>query len=246
MARWIVLLSVMFLAACAGAPAAETATPVPVSEPADMDTETQPLSEPTAVAPEPEPEPTAVPAPAAVAARVFVIDGAQSSVEYAVDEVFLSENRPYRAIGITNAIEGEFQVAADGAIAGEVTRMRVDLRTLKSDSPRRDNAIRGRWLESDTFPYADFVSTDALDLPANYSEGEEVSFTLVGDMTVRDVTKSVTWAVTGVLQDGVVTGQATTSITMTDFGFDPPNIANMIKVEDKADLTVNFVATEQK
>jgi polyisoprenoid-binding protein YceI len=245
MARWIVLLGVVFLAACAGTPAAVPATPVPVSENVDMNAEAEPLSEPTAVAPAPEPEPTAPAAPEAAASRVFVIDSAQSSVEYAVDEVFLSENRPYRAVGVTNAIEGEFQVAADGAIAGEVTRMRVDLRTLKSDSPRRDNAIRGRWLESDTYPYADFVSTDALDLPTDYAEGDEVTFTLVGDMTVRDVTKSVTWVVTGVLQDGVVTGQATTSIVMSDFGFDPPNIANMIKVEDKADLTVNFVATEQ-
>ena len=89
------------------------------------------------------------------------------------------------------------------------------------------------------------MSTDALDLPADYTEGSEVTFTLVGDMTIRDVTKSVTWTVVGVLQDGVVTGTATTSIVMSDFGFSPPNIANMIKVEDKADLTVNFVAVEQ-
>jgi polyisoprenoid-binding protein YceI len=126
-----------------------------------------------------------------------------------------------------------------------VTRMRVDLRTLQSDSPRRDNAIRGRWLESDTYPYADFVSTDALDVPTDYTEGNEVTFTLVGDMTIRDVTKSVTWTVVGVLQDGVVTGVATTSIVMSDFGVSPPNIANMIKVEDQADLRVNFVAVEQ-
>lgn len=231
----------LLLMACAS-PSATTPTPPADTAPA-VPTDTKPLAEPTTA---PPPAPTDVPAaPADAPARTFVIDGARSSAEYAVDEVFLSENRPYRAVGTTNALAGEFEVVTAGAIGGQVTRMRVDLRTLQSDSPRRDNAIRGRWLESDTYPYADFVSTDALDLPADYTEGSEVTFTLVGDMTIRDVTKSVTWTVVGVLQDGVVTGTATTSIVMSDFGFSPPNIANMIKVEDKADLTVNFVAVEQ-
>jgi polyisoprenoid-binding protein YceI len=235
-----VVVSAMLIA-CA-APSATTPT-APAEQATAVPTDIKPLAEPTTVAP---PSPTAVPTASVVAAtRTFVIDSARSSAEYAVDEVFLSENRPYRAIGTTNALEGEFEVVTAGAISGNVTRMRVDLRTLQSDSPRRDNAIRGRWLESDTYPYADFVSTDALDVPTDYTEGNEVTFTLVGDMTIRDVTKSVTWTVVGVLQDGVVTGVATTSIVMSDFGVSPPNIANMIKVEDQADLRVNFVAVEQ-
>ena len=121
--------------------------------------------------------------------------------------------------------------------------MRVDLRTLTTDSSRRDNAIRSRWLESDTYPYADFVSTDALNLPAAYQDGQEVTFDLVGDMTIRDVTKSVTWQVKGVRNGTTVTGTATTVIAMSDFGIAPPNIANMIKVEDAVTLEVSFFAT---
>lgn len=155
----------------------------------------------------------------------------------------MSENRPYRPVGKTNAIEGEFVVSTDGAPSGQVTRMRVDLRTLTTDSARRDNAIRERWLESNTYPYADFVSTNALNLPASYQDGQEVTFALVGDMTIRGVTKSVTWNVTGARNGTVVTGKASTVINMSDFGITPPNIANMIKVEDAVTLEVAFVAT---
>lgn len=35
------------------------------------------------------------------------------------------------------------------------------------------------------------------------------------------------------------------SVLMRDFGFDPPNIANLVSVEDGVNLTVNFTAQAQ-
>ena len=178
-----------------------------------------------------------------VTAKQFVIDPAQSSAQYAVNEVFLQENRPYHAVGTTNVVTGTFVVATEGVPAGKVTKIQVDLRALQSDSDRRDNAIRERWLESNTYPYAEFVSTNALNLPASYQPGSQVSFNLVGDMTIHGVTKSVEWLVDGTLTGDTVRGQSTTTINMSDFGITAPNIANMIKVEDQVELTVQFVAT---
>jgi polyisoprenoid-binding protein YceI len=195
--------------------------------------------------------PTAAPAEPAsgqaesAAARVFVIDGAQSSASYAVEEIFFSDNRLFTAVGVTNAVEGAFEVTSNDKPSGKVTRIRVDLRTLKSDSPRRDNAIRRQWLESDKYPYADFVSTGALNLPESYTEGAQVTFTLVGDMTVRDVTKPVEWTVVGTLQGNSVTGEAKTGIKMSDFGFAAPDIGGVLKAEDEVALTVTFVAVEK-
>jgi polyisoprenoid-binding protein YceI len=180
-----------------------------------------------------------------VTAKQFVIDTAQSSAQYAVNEVFLQENRPYHAVGTTNVVTGTFVVATEGVPAGKVTKIQVDLRALQSDSGRRDNAIRERWLESNTYPYAEFVSTNALNLPASYQPGSQVSFNLVGDMTIHGVTKSVEWLVDGTLTGDTVRGQATTTINMSDFGITAPNIANMIKVEDQVELLVQFVATAQ-
>ena len=244
----LVVLSalVVMLTACgAAAPAAEpTVAPTmaaavePTAEPTVAPAAEEPAVEATA-----EPTAEAASEPAATGARTFVIDPAQSSAQYAVEEIFFSDNRLFTAVGVTNAVEGEFEVTTDGKPSGKVTRMRVDLRTLKSDSPRRDNAIRRQWLESDKYPYADFVSTDALNLPESYAEGEQVTFTLVGDMTVRDVTKPVEWTVVGTLQGNTVMGEATTVIKMSDFGFAAPDIGGVLKAEDEAALTVKFVAT---
>jgi polyisoprenoid-binding protein YceI len=242
----------------ATSPAAEAssaASIAPSVAPSEAPTAT---TEPS-VAPSTTAEPSAAPSEAASSAapsaaaseaasgavRTFVIVPEESEATYDVQEQFLNQDLPVRAVGRTNAIEGEFQFSQDGQPTGEVTRMQVDLRSLTSDSARRDNAIRGRWLESDTYPFAEFVSTEVQNVPESYTEGEEISFQLVGDMTIRDVTQPVTWDVTGTLQGDTVTGTATTLIYMRDFGFEPPVIAGVLSVEDGVTLTVNFTAREQ-
>jgi polyisoprenoid-binding protein YceI len=158
-----------------------------------------------------------------------------------VQEQFLNRDLPNMAVGKTNAVEGEFQFSADGKPNGQVTKITVDLRTLTSNDNRRDNRIRGRWLESDKYPFAEFTSTEAQNLPESYTEGQDVSFKLVGNMTIREVTKPVTFDVTGRLQGDTVTG---TAILMKDFGFDPPSIAGMLTVRDGVKITVNFTAKD--
>lgn len=170
----------------------------------------------------------------------------QSEASYAVQETFLSQNLPNKAVGKTNAITGTFQFSMDGKPTGQVTNITVDLRTLKSDSDRRDNIIRTRWLESNTYPYAEFTSTDVQGVPESYTEGQEVSFKLLGNMTIHNTTKPVTFDVTGKLEGDTVTGTATTRLNMVDFGFEPPNIAGVVSVQDGVDLTINFTAKEQK
>ena len=114
-------------------------TPTPAVEPSPP-TQTESAVEPTVVVADVAPtaapaDPTAVAAePAAV--RVFEIDSAQSSAAYAVEEIFFSDNRLFTAVGVTNAVEGAFEVTSNGKPSGKVTRIRVDLRTLTSDSPR--------------------------------------------------------------------------------------------------------------
>ena len=236
--KWFLYgVMILVLVGCAGQSAVPTPAPQAPATPTALA-----VVEPTVLATvEVQATPDASIMPVTV--RQFVIDTTQSSAQYAVNEVFLRENRPYRAVGTTNTVSGEFVVATEGVPAGKVTKIQVDLRTLQSDSGRRDNAIRERWLESNTYPYAEFVSTNALNLPESYQPGSQVSFNLVGDMTIHGVTKSVEWLVDGTLTGDTVQGQATTTINMSDFGITAPNIANMIKVEDDVELLVQFVAT---
>jgi polyisoprenoid-binding protein YceI len=235
--KWFLYgVMILVLVGCAGQAAVPTPAPQAPATPTALA-----VVEPTVLATvEVQATPDASIMPVTV--RQFVIDATQSSAQYAVNEVFLREDRPYRAVGTTNVVSGTFVVATEGVPAGKVSKIQIDLRTLQSDSGRRDNAIRERWLESNTYPYAEFVSTNALNLPESYQPGSQVSFNLVGDMTVHGVTKSVEWLVDGTLTGDTVQGQATTTINMSDFGITAPNIANMIKVEDQVELMVQFVA----
>ncbi|MEM8535076.1 MAG: YceI family protein [Chloroflexota bacterium] len=249
----ITLLGAIFLAACGNGTSepvaestaltddttAEAATSEPTEMPEEEDVPTEaPIEEP---ATEPTEEPTAEPV---AEARTFQIVPEETEASYDVQEQFLEQDLPVRAIGVTNVVEGEFQFTTGDELSGEVSRMTVDLRTLTSDSERRDGAIRDRWLESNTYPFAEFVSTEVQNMPESYTEGEEVTFTLVGDLTIREVTQPVTFDVRGVLEGDRVTGTATTFILMEDFGFEPPAIAGVLTVEDGVDIAVNFTAVE--
>jgi polyisoprenoid-binding protein YceI len=177
--------------------------------------------------------------------RTFVILPEQSAASYEVQEIFFGQNFPVKAVGKTTTIEGEFAVSLDGKPAAQVTRISVDLRNLTSDDARRDRRIRSSWLESDRYPLAEFVSTGIQGAPDSYAEGEEVAFQLLGDLTIREITRPVTFDVTAKLEGDTVTGTATSYILMKDFGFDPPDIANVLTVEDGVTVIVNFTAKEQ-
>jgi polyisoprenoid-binding protein YceI len=243
MLKWMFVASLAVVLAACGGTAATTPAAGSASQPAT--TATAPAATSTDAS-------TTATAPAAQgtaaqtdgAARTFTIVPEQTEASYAVQEQFLDRNLPNQAVGKTNAVEGQFQFTADGQPSGQVTKIAVDLRTLTSDSSMRDRRIQSQWLESTTYPFAEFVSTGVEGVPAGYAEGQQVSFKLLGNMTIHGVTKPVTFDITGALAGDTVTGTATTQIQMTDFGFDPPSIAGILTVENDVTVTVNFTAVE--
>jgi polyisoprenoid-binding protein YceI len=244
---WMAVLTLAFagaLAACGSSTSQPAAAPT-AAPAADAPTAAPAAAEPTA-APAADAPTTAAATGAAAGTRTFTIVPEQSEASYEVQEQFLNRDLPNQAIGKTNAVQGEFQISLDGKPSGKVTNITVDLSKLASDESRRDNRIRQQWLESSKYPNAVFTSTDAQGLPESYTEGQDVSFKLTGDMTIRDVTKPVTFDVTGKLQGDTITGSATTQILMKDFGIDPPSIAGMLTVKDGVTIKLNFTAKEAK
>lgn len=178
--------------------------------------------------------------------RTFRIVPEQSEASYQVSEEFF--NRPVglvNTIGRTNAIEGEFQLNINGnQVQLTDNQFSVDLRTLASDEARRDQRIREQWLESNTYPLAKFTARAIEDFPADAAEGQDISFKITGDMTIREITKPVTFDMVARLDGHTFTGTATTNLLMQDFGFEPPSILGVLNVTDGVLVTVNFVAQE--
>jgi len=65
---------------------------------------------------------------------------------------------------------------------------------------------------------------------------------ITGDLTIKETTKPVTFEVTTQLDGETLTGEATATILMSDFGIGPISLAGMLETEDEVLLTFNFIA----
>jgi polyisoprenoid-binding protein YceI len=172
----------------------------------------------------------------------FSVVANQSTASYRVQEKFLNRDLPNDAIGKTQNVKGGFLLTSGSQPAITAMKISADLSTLKSDEDRRDNSIRERWLESNTYPQATFVAKDVQTLPANYSQGQNATFNITGNLTIHNVTRQETFKVTGKKDGDTISGQATSLIYMKNYGFDAPNIAGILTVKDGVTVTFDFNA----
>ncbi len=234
------MVLMMVLAACGGTAVSPTAAPEPEPEPAQEEVTAEPETEPESAE------------PAAGGARTFVVDSAASQASYIVNEEFFSEALTKLGIeagktvviGTTPGVTGEIQIDLDAPDIVQAAQFTVDMTGLATDQNRRDNWLTENAIATGIFPEATFVATSASGLPDTVTEGEEISFDLTGDLTVRDVTNSVTFVVTAVLSANAIEGTATLPLKMTDFGITPPDFANTLTVADDFTIEVALTANE--
>jgi polyisoprenoid-binding protein YceI len=202
----------------------------------------QPLAQPTAA---PLPSPTAAPdPPMAATGLTLAIDSSSSRASYHAHEQLVGKTLPSEAVGTSSAVSGTVVIGADGSIAAEQSRISVDLSKLRSDESRRDNFIKSDTLQTSRYPMATFVPREARGLPSPLPTSGELSFQLLGDLTVHGVTKPVIWQVQAQFAAGTVSGNATTNVNITDFGMSPPKAGPVLSIEDALMLELVFSATE--
>ena len=217
---------------------------------------------PTVLAPTPEPDqPVAAPTVAAPAdtslptgIHTYVIVPEETTASYSVDEEFFGgalgkygiPSGKQDTIGRTNAVTGQFQLNWDDLTSplGD-NSFTVDLSTLTSEQSLRDGWIRDNGPKFGEFPEAVFVAESLANAPTSYTLGDEVSFDLVGQLTIRGITQPATFAVTTTFQGDAITGVAIAALKMTDFGITPPDFANTLTVKDDFEAKLEFTAREQ-
>lgn len=118
----------------------------------------------------------------------------------------------------------------------------VDLTTITTDDPRRDDKVQEA-LETGQFPTATFSLTEPIDLGADATNGEPVSVTATGDLTIRDQTRSVQIPMEAQLVDGTIVIVGSTEITFADFGVEVPSAPIVVSVEDTGTLELQLLLT---
>lgn len=173
----------------------------------------------------------------AAGSQMYTIDASQSYASYEVQEQFLSKPLPNEAIGKTSSIQGGLALQSKGTPTITALKVTVNLQTLTSDSSRRDDAIKGNWLDSNSYPLATFV----VKTPQVATTG---TFKLTGNMTIHDTTHTETFTVKGQQDGKTITGIAKSLVYMKDFGFSAPSIFGLLTVKDGVTVTFNFTANE--
>lgn len=238
------MISVILLLSACSAPAvvSQTAAVPPSTENRTVEPVGTAVSEPTDAG-IPVEAATQPANPPSSGIKTFTIVPSESKVAYEVAETFINQNNRFNlAVGVTNSVNGTIQANLQNPPASTLGEFTIDISQFTSDSSRRDNAIRNNWLESARFPTAVFKPTSIAVLPGSYEEGKEYTFQVTGDLTVKQTTRPVTFDVTAKLSGDTLSGKATTTILLSDFNVGPISILGVLKTEDQAKLTLEFVA----
>lgn len=150
---------------------------------------------------------------------------ADSTLGYRVQEVLGGID--VEGAGRTSDVTGSLTIAGNQATAAEFT---VQMGSITSDSDRRDGQFRGRIMSVDEFPTATFVLTAPIDFGSVPAEGESLTATATGDLTLRGVTRSVTFDVEAKLEGGRIGVLGSIPILFSDYSIpDPSNGFAVVK-----------------
>lgn len=196
----------------------------------------------------PKTEEPATPEVATVASErlLFRISQDESRVTFNIYEEL--NGAPFTVVGTTNQVAGDVVVDFANPNTSQVGEIVIDLSTLRTDNGNRDNAIRSRILQAnqDQYRYGRFVPTDIAGLPTSpVSVGDTITFTITGDLTLVEVTRSVTFEMTLTVESETrLVGRGVTQILYPDFNLRIPSVPFVANVADEVDLFIDFVATK--
>lgn len=190
-----------------------------------------------------EAEETAAESGEAVSAGLIIyeISQAESAVQFELDE----DLRGVRTtvVGTTDQVAGQIALDLSNLSTAQVGEIRINARTLATDNNFRNRAIQNEILDTGEYEFIRFVPTAVNGLPDSAAEGEEISFTIEGDLTIRDVTEPVTFSVTATaVSPSQISGTATATVLRDTYGLAIPEVPNVANVENEVDLIINFVA----
>ncbi len=165
----------------------------------------------------------------------------ESEARFIIDEVL--NNAPKTVVGTTNQVAGEIAVDPQDPTQSRVGILQVNARSLTSDSEFRNRAIKNEILQTDQYEFITFTPTDIVGLPESGAVGESYTFQIVGDLTIRDVTREVAFDVTVTpTSETRLEGTADTTIRYADYGITIPQVRQVASVDEDVRLEVDFVA----
>lgn len=201
-------------------------------------------TEPTEPAESVEPVEPTEPAEPAGQLRIYQIAPGDSQVRFELDEDLRGQRNT--VIGATDQVAGEIAVDLNDLTTAQVGVIQINARTLLTDNNFRNRAIQNEILDTGAYEFITFTPTTVTGLPGNAAVGQEVTFTVSGDLTIRDISQPVSFTVTAtVVSADQLAGTAEATVQRGDYNLTIPSVPNVANVEEEVQLFIDFVANAQ-
>ena len=166
-----------------------------------------------------------------------VQEGGDTTAGFRIKESFASGLTDHTAVGRSGDVTGSITIDGTTIPEGGFT---VGLDSLEfTDDPgipvsNRANALKQNGLETDTFPEATFELTEPIDFGTEPADGETVTATATGDLTIHGVTKSVTFDVEAkVVGDTIrVATVDPVPVKLADYDIEKPTLGPVASIDD--------------
>lgn len=172
---------------------------------------------------------------------VFQISQTDSNAQFTIYEELMGQ--PKNVVGTTNQVAGQIGVNFSDLSTAQVGEIKIDARTLTTDSNQRNRMIQNRILNTGSFEYITFTPTQISGLSGSAKTGQPLQFQITGNLTIQGVTKPVTFNVTAqAVSDSQISGTATATVQRSDFNLQIPNVPQVANVGQQVALQIDFVA----
>jgi polyisoprenoid-binding protein YceI len=163
-------------------------------------------------------------------------DFTDSWVGYRVDETLIG-NKANTAVGRTPNVSGTLSMSGAKITSAEIT---ADLTALQSDDQKRDGQLLRQGIQTAQFPQATFKLTSPIDLGTVPTDGEAITATATGELTLHGATKTVQVPIQARLAGDVVTVAASLEIQFGDYGIERPTSFAVLSVEDHGTIELQL------
>jgi polyisoprenoid-binding protein YceI len=166
-----------------------------------------------------------------------LVKGANSFVGYRVNET-LAGIGATTAVGRTSDVAGTLQFDGNAITSVEVT---ANLTTLTSDKSMRDGQLRTQAIETNRYPTATFSLTSPIQIGDVPADGETVTQTITGKLTLHGVTRTIELKVEGVMQNGQLVVVGSTVVQFADYDIKQPSSVAVVSIEDHGTMELQLV-----
>lgn len=173
-------------------------------------------------------------------AMLFTILQTESQASFTIFEEL--NGAPTDVVGVTDQVAGEVSVDLADLSQTRLGVIQVNARTLATDQDRRNSAIRNRILLTDQYEFITFSPSQISGLSGSAETGQTFTFSILGDLTIRDITRPVSFDASVTVESaGRLSGSATAIIAKSDFNLIVPSVPFVANVGEDVTLEIDFV-----